>query len=94
VKKHNCHQCQHFFITFDKTLPHGCRAFNFKTRELPCMVVEKNSAQECYAFEAKLKKQAPVDPYASRPHSQASAKDTDPAVKVDIHRPMKGKDHY
>lgn len=54
------------------------------------MVVEKNSAQECYAFVPKEKKHEPVDPYASRP----SSKDSDPAVKVDIHRPTKGKDHY
>ncbi len=49
----NCHQCKHFFITFDSAVPYGCRAFRFKSKEIPSRTVKQNSGHECQAFTEK-----------------------------------------
>lgn len=49
----NCFKCQHFYITWDKSFPNGCRAFGFKSRSLPATVVYESSGQNCQNFEKK-----------------------------------------
>lgn len=48
--KVSCFKCQYHFITFDKTNPYGCKAFGFKSRKTPSMVVKESSGQQCYHF--------------------------------------------
>jgi len=50
-----CNKCKHYYITWDKNFPYGCRAMNFKSRQSPAAVVFKNSAISCQLFEKKKK---------------------------------------
>lgn len=52
----NCNKCVHYYITWDKSFPYGCRAMGFKCRELPSTTVKKSSGLECLLFKKKLKK--------------------------------------
>lgn len=48
-----CGQCKYYYITWNKNLPHGCRAMNFKSRRLPSDVVKASTGQSCRLFEPK-----------------------------------------
>jgi len=48
-----CRQCKHYFITWNPNFPHGCHAFGFKSKLLPCLEVRSASMQECLKFESK-----------------------------------------
>jgi hypothetical protein len=49
----NCHKCKHYYVTWDKHFPHGCRAMKFKSKQYPSAVVFASSALECLLFEEK-----------------------------------------
>ncbi len=49
----NCNKCCHFYITWDKNFPYGCRAMGFKSKEMPSLAVLKNSERECLLFKDK-----------------------------------------
>jgi|HigsolmetaAR203D_1030402.scaffolds.fasta_scaffold00446_2 hypothetical protein len=49
----NCYRCKHFFVTWDERFPRGCRFFNFKTRELPSVTVQRASGMPCLEFSEK-----------------------------------------
>ena len=51
-----CHDCQHFFVTWETEHPYGCRAMNFKGKQIPSVVVLKSSGQRCMLFKLKEKK--------------------------------------
>ncbi|HED00638.1 MAG TPA: uracil-DNA glycosylase [Proteobacteria bacterium] len=51
----DCHKCKHYYVTWDKNFPHGCRAMNFKSQEFPSQVVQTSSAMSCLLFEPKGK---------------------------------------
>ncbi|PPA69703.1 uracil-DNA glycosylase [Jeotgalibacillus proteolyticus] len=55
-KRINCHLCRHYYVTWDPSFPRGCRAHQFKTRELPSLQVFRASGHPCYAFEKKPSK--------------------------------------
>ena len=48
----DCHKCKHYYVTWDKDFPHGCRAMRFKSRQLPCIVVRNSSPEieSCLLF--------------------------------------------
>ncbi len=50
-----CHQCQYYFVTWEQAKPHGCKAFNFKSKILPSMVVQQNSGQACEVYKPKIR---------------------------------------
>jgi hypothetical protein len=50
-----CQKCVHYYITWDKKYPYGCRAMRFKSHEPPSKVVSKSSGIECLKFKAKEK---------------------------------------
>jgi hypothetical protein len=52
----DCHHCQHFYITWDKAFPYGCRAIGFKSRQIPCVSVRVNSGKECLLFQKRKKR--------------------------------------
>lgn len=52
--KQKCTDCQHYYITWDKSFPYGCKAMGFKSPLAPSIVVRQSSGQNCLAF---LKKQ-------------------------------------
>jgi hypothetical protein len=47
-----CHGCAHFYITYDPRFPYGCRALQFKSRQLPHIEVHAASNSPCMAREA------------------------------------------
>lgn len=49
----NCYKCQHFFVTYQPTMPYGCRAYSFKGAKLPALLVYESSGLLCQAFAAK-----------------------------------------
>ncbi|MBB5324058.1 hypothetical protein HNQ34_001150 [Anoxybacillus tepidamans] len=46
----NCYRCQHFYVTWDRQFPRGCRAFGFKSAALPSVVVKQSSGAPCMKF--------------------------------------------
>jgi hypothetical protein len=44
----------HFYVTWDKECPRGCKAMGFKCKELPSEMVYKASGVQCLKFEKKL----------------------------------------
>ncbi|HIE40479.1 MAG TPA: uracil-DNA glycosylase [Thiomicrorhabdus sp.] len=49
----DCFKCRHFFITWDAANPRGCKAFGFKTTQLPSAVVLESSGEPCLKFSPK-----------------------------------------
>jgi hypothetical protein len=59
-KQNICMQCKHFYITWDKVHPYGCRAFGFKGRVMPALTVKGSSGMECALFRPGGKKGSSV----------------------------------
>jgi hypothetical protein len=57
-QKINCFKCKHFHITWDKDFPNGCKAFGFKTKQLPALVVRQSDGTPCMAFTPKIENKA------------------------------------
>lgn len=53
-KKINCMKCEHFYITWDAGFPNGCKAYSFKTKQLPSVDVFTSSGIDCQLYEGKL----------------------------------------
>jgi len=51
-----CHQCKHYYVTWDSTSPHGCRAYGFKSKTICSMVVKQSSNIDCNLFIKKTTK--------------------------------------
>lgn len=47
----DCLHCSHYFVTWEADKPRGCRAYEFKTPELPSKVVLESSGEPCQFFE-------------------------------------------
>jgi len=43
----DCHKCEHYYVTWDKEFPYGCKAMGFKSKQLPSIVVRVSSDREC-----------------------------------------------
>lgn len=55
----DCLHCQHFFVTWDAQQPRGCRAYGFKSNDLPSDVVFASSGAACQLFERKPDRKPP-----------------------------------
>jgi len=55
----DCFRCRHFYVTWDKKFPRGCKAMGFKGKQLPCRVVLEASGNRCLKFEEKVTKPDP-----------------------------------
>ncbi|MFC0525172.1 hypothetical protein ACFFGV_16445 [Pontibacillus salicampi] len=51
MKKVNCFRCAHFHTTWNPSFPRGCKAYGFKTKELPSVYVFKVTGTPCMQFE-------------------------------------------
>jgi len=49
----DCHNCKHYYVTWDKNFPNGCKAMGFKSKQLPSVDVRVISRQECHLVEKK-----------------------------------------
>lgn len=48
-----CHACRHYYVTWDKQFPHGCKAMGFKSKTLPAFMVRNASGINCLLFGEK-----------------------------------------
>jgi hypothetical protein len=46
-------KCVHFYVTWDPQFPKGCKAFGFKSPQMPSVTVLSSSGKPCMNFEAK-----------------------------------------
>ncbi|PHS58138.1 MAG: uracil-DNA glycosylase [Sulfurimonas sp.] len=53
MKKINCRRCENYFVTWEAKQPHGCRAYGFKSPQLPSIVVYQSSGFDCSKFKEK-----------------------------------------
>ena len=53
MERINCLQCVHYFNTWDKLSPRGCRKYDFKSTTMPSQLVRNESGMNCQSFEKK-----------------------------------------
>lgn len=51
-----CMKCKHYLVTFDPAAPRGCKLYNFKSAQMPYILVKQSSGKDCTSFEEKNKK--------------------------------------
>ncbi|WP_097071625.1 uracil-DNA glycosylase [Ureibacillus xyleni] len=51
--KVSCFKCQHFRVTWDQNNPRGCAAYQFKSKQLPSIIVKQSSGMDCMQFSPK-----------------------------------------
>jgi hypothetical protein len=49
----DCFQCRYFYTTWEASEPRGCKAFGFKTSQMPSKVVVESSGEPCLKFSPK-----------------------------------------
>jgi len=49
-----CQKCKHYYVTWEKNKPHGCKAYGFKSRQIPSLVVKQSSGMPCSFFTLKF----------------------------------------
>ncbi len=54
-------RCRHFYVTWDRDHPRGCRAYGFKSQALPSAVVLQESGIPCKLFEGRPAAAAPPE---------------------------------
>jgi hypothetical protein len=58
----DCLHCVHYVVTWEPQQPRGCRAYGFKSQQLPSDVVFASSGERCQHFERKSAKKPPTGP--------------------------------
>jgi hypothetical protein len=48
-----CQRCTYYYVTWIQVQPHGCKAYGFRSKKLPSMVVKQSSGKECMFFKDK-----------------------------------------
>ena len=46
----SCGDCKHYYVTWDKDFPYGCKAMGFKSRTYPAQEVRNASGMDCKLF--------------------------------------------
>jgi hypothetical protein len=62
MKKINCKECKHYFITFDANAPYGCKAYGFKGKVVPNILVYQVSGSKCNLFSLKKETKKDISP--------------------------------
>lgn len=60
-KRIDCRKCRHYYVTWQESAPHGCKAIGFKSAQLPSVVVFKTSGAACLYFEKRSLKTKTTD---------------------------------
>jgi hypothetical protein len=48
-----CQKCRFYFITWQQNKPHGCKAYGFKSKQIPSLVVMQSSGIKCSFYQQK-----------------------------------------
>ena len=54
--KIHCLRCKHYYSTHDPYLPRGCRLYKFKTKNIPAIIVKKETGKDCLGYEMRKPK--------------------------------------
>jgi len=58
----DCRKCEHYYVTWEKKHPHGCKAMGFKSLQMPIQVVRSTTpGNECQAYHEKKRKRKPEE---------------------------------
>ena len=49
----DCFKCRYLVITWDKDRPYACQGMGFKSRQIPSIVVRRDSGEHCRLFTPK-----------------------------------------
>jgi hypothetical protein len=49
----DCARCEHFLVTWNPAAPRGCRAYGFKGKDYPSVVVLRETGMPCQLFQLK-----------------------------------------
>jgi hypothetical protein len=49
----HCRTCRHYYITWDRKFPHGCKAAGFRSAAMPHLEVFAASGRTCLLYEKK-----------------------------------------
>ena len=49
----DCKKCVHFFVTWEKACPYGCKAYGFKSFQMPSITVKTSSGENCNFFKQR-----------------------------------------
>lgn len=53
IERIPCMRCKHYQVTFDPQAPRGCKLFNFKSTNMPYILVKQSTGHDCTSFEEK-----------------------------------------
>jgi hypothetical protein len=48
-----CQKCKYYFVTWEPARPYGCKAYSFKSKLIPSMVVKNSSGIDCSFYQQK-----------------------------------------
>jgi len=48
-----CQKCINYYVTWEQGNPHGCKAYGFKSKVIPSMVVKRSSGIDCTLYKQK-----------------------------------------
>lgn len=48
-----CQRCTYYYVTWETNNPHGCKAYGFKSRLIPSLIVRRSSGEDCKLFAEK-----------------------------------------
>jgi hypothetical protein len=51
IKRIECRKCKHYYITWDKNFPYGCKLFKVKSKQMPCVIVYQSIGKQCENYE-------------------------------------------
>ena len=55
MNQNNCNNCAHFYVTYKKNFPYGCKAFQVISKKLPYLEVKNISGINCALFSKRNK---------------------------------------
>lgn len=51
-----CMKCTHYMVTYDPISPRGCRLYQVKSAQMPCLIVKMSTGKECPDFKIRENK--------------------------------------
>lgn len=53
AQRPDCARCEHFIVTWNPAAPRGCKAFGFKGKDFPSVVVLRETGLPCQLYAPK-----------------------------------------
>jgi len=48
-----CQKCKYYYVTWQPNKPHACKAYGFKSLQIPSVIVKQSSGIPCTLFKQK-----------------------------------------